>query len=142
LLENAAEIAEKYVVAPAMRTKEGLPRLKALVRNWLGWTSRAGLAGGCPVAAGIFEMDDSDGPVRNRLAEMESSWRGVLGQHVKRAVELGHLRRGLDVDQFVWELCGIYLSHHASLRFVRDPKADARARTAFNALIDRFKAKL
>jgi AcrR family transcriptional regulator len=137
LLENTARIAEKHVVAPALRAKEGLPRLKALVRNWLGWTSRAGLAGGCPVAAGIFELDDSDGPVRKRLLQMESSWREFLGQHVKRAVQLGHLRRALDVEQFVWELCGIYLTHHASVRFVRDPKADARARTAFAALLER-----
>jgi hypothetical protein len=43
----------------------------------------------------------------------------------------------LNVEQFVWELCGIYLSHHASVRFVRDPKADARARTAFDALLAR-----
>lgn len=137
LLENTAQIAEKHVVGPAMRAAEGLPRLKAVVRNWLGWTSRAGLAGGCPVAAGIFELDDSDGPVRKKLLQLESSWRAFLAQHVERAVELGQLRRRLDVDQFVWELCGIYLSHHASVRFVRDPKADARARTAFDALLAR-----
>lgn len=137
LLENTAQIAEKHVVAPAMRAQEGLPRLKAVVRNWFGWTSRAGLAGGCPVAAGIFELDDSEGPVRKRLLEMESSWRAFLAQHVKRAMELGHLRRGLDIEQFVWELCGIYLTHHASVRFVRDKKANARARTAFDALLAR-----
>ncbi len=137
LLENTAQIAEKHVVTPTMRAQEGLPRLKALVRNWLGWTSRAGLAGGCPVAAGIFELDDSDGPVRKKLLEMESSWRAFLAQHVKRAIELGHLRRSLEIEQFVWELCGIYLSHHASVRFVKDKKADARARTAFDALLER-----
>jgi len=140
LLANTAQIAEQHVIAPAMRAGEGLPRLRALIKNWFGWTSRAGLAGGCPVAAGMFEVDDSDGPVRQRLLDMESSWRAFLGQHVKRAIQLGHLRRGLDVEQFVWELCGIYLTHHASIRFVRDPKADARARTAFDALLNRAQA--
>jgi AcrR family transcriptional regulator len=137
LLDYTAQIAERHVVAPAMRAEEGLPRLKALVQNWLGWTSRAGLAGGCPVAAGMFEVDDNDGPVRKRLLQMESSWRAFLARHVSRAIELGHLRRRLDVKQFVWELCGIYLSHHASVRFVRDAMADARARTAFDALLER-----
>src|ERR1700740_2053070 len=61
LLEHTARIAAEHVVAPAMRASEGLPRLKALIRNWLGWTTRAGLAGGCPVAAGMFELDDNDG---------------------------------------------------------------------------------
>jgi hypothetical protein len=37
----------------------------------------------------------------------------------------------------VWELCGIYLGHHAAHRFLRAADADARARTAFRALLDR-----
>jgi len=45
------------------------------------------------------------------------------------------LRSTLDVDQFVWELQGIYLSHHASSRFVRDPNADKRAYAAFDRLL-------
>ena len=141
LLAHTAEIAGKHVIAPAMRSAEGLPRLKALVQNWFGWTEKAGLEGGCAVAAGMFELDDSEGPVRERLLEMEKLWRTLLAKHVVRAVELKHLRRYLDVDQFVWELCGIYLSHHASLRFVRDPRANKRARVAFDGLLARAARK-
>jgi hypothetical protein len=68
---------------------------------------------------------------------MEKAWRDLLGQLVRRAMELDHLRKDLDAEQFVWELCGIYLSHHASARFVRDQKADARAAIAIDALIGR-----
>jgi tetracycline repressor-like protein len=53
---------------------------------------------------------------------------------VNRAVDLGHLRDDLDVEQFVWELCGIYLGHHAANRFLRATDAGARAHTAFAAL--------
>lgn len=137
LLDRTGEIAGRYVVAPAMRTPEGLPRLKALVKNWLGWTKKAGLEGGCPVAAGLFELDDDEGPVRDRLLKMEKTWRELLGQRVREAIDLGHLNREIDVEQFVWELCGIYLSHHASVRFVRDSRADERADTAFEALLQR-----
>jgi AcrR family transcriptional regulator len=137
LLEHAAHVAGEYVVGPAMAAPEGLPRLKALVQKWLGWTQRAGLEGGCPVAAGLFELDDSEGPVRDRLLQMEEAWRNLLGRQVERAMELGHLRQDLDVEQLVWELCGIYLSHHASLRFVRDRKANARAAKALDALFER-----
>jgi AcrR family transcriptional regulator len=139
LLERTAQIAGEHVVAPAMAAWKGLPRLKLLVQNWLGWSARAGLAGGCPVAAGIFELDDREGPVRSRLLEMEKSWRALVADHVGQAVELGQLRSDLDVEQFVWELCGIYLSHHAAARFVGDPKADARAQIALDALIERAK---
>lgn len=137
LLERAAQVAEAHVVVPAMHAAEGLPRLEAVVHNWLGWSTRAGLSGGCPIAAAIFELDDSEGPVRDRVLAMEIRWRGLLAQLVREAIAHGHLRDDLDVDQFVFELCGIYLSHHASLRFVRDRRATSRARAALWALIER-----
>jgi AcrR family transcriptional regulator len=137
LLSHMAEFATAHVVEPSMTAGEGLPRLRALVRNWFGWAQRAGLPGGCPVAAGLFEFDDIEGRVRNKILEMEAQWRGLLTELVVSAVELRHFRQDLDVDQFVWELCGIYLGHHAAHRFLRARDADARAQAAFQALLDR-----
>src|SRR5215469_213902 len=137
LLRHTAAVAERHVVAPAMREEEGLARLEALVRNWLGWSGRAGLGGGCPIAASMFEHDDVEGPVRDEALALERHWRELLASLVKQTIARGEFSAGLDVDQFVWELCGIYLSHHASLRFVRDPAADRRARIAFADLVER-----
>jgi AcrR family transcriptional regulator len=137
LLSHMAEFAAAHVIEPSMAAAQGLPRLRALVRNWFGWAQRAGLPGGCPVAAGLFEFDDVEGRVRNKILEMEAQWRRLLTDLVQRAVALGHLRRDLDVDQFVWELCGIYLGHHATHRFLRSADADSRAQRAFRALLDR-----
>jgi AcrR family transcriptional regulator len=137
LLTHMAEFARARIVDPAMRVDEGLPRLRELVRHWFGWAQRAGLPGGCPVAAGFFEFDDVEGEVRNKILEMEGEWRRLLIGLVSRAAELGHLRRDLDVEQFVWELCGIYLGHHTAHRFLRAADADARAKTAFDALLAR-----
>jgi len=137
LLQYMAQFATAHVVQPAMSVDEGLPRLQALVHHWFGWAQRAGLPGGCPVAAGLFEFDDVEGTVRNEILAMESQWRGLLKQLVQQAIERGHLRQDLDVDQFVWELCGIYLIHHAAQRFLRAADADRRAQTAFQALLDR-----
>ena len=140
LLQQMTEVAAEYVVHPAMGHAAGLPRLTALVHLWLGWTKRAGLRGGCPIASALFELDDIEGPVRDKVLAMESYLRELLGRLVQESVELGHLAPGLDTEQFVWELCGIYLSHHASSRFIHDPKADTRAHTAFEALLERFGA--
>src|SRR5579863_1129746 len=137
LLTHTAEFAEARVVAPSMTVSEGLPRLRALIRNWFGWAQRAGLPGGCPVAAGLFEFDDIEGPVRDKILELEARWRSLVTELVRHAVELGHLRKDLEVDQFVWELSGIYLGHHAAHRFLRAADADPRAQTAVESLIDR-----
>ncbi|HTR62568.1 MAG TPA: TetR/AcrR family transcriptional regulator [Candidatus Binataceae bacterium] len=137
LLDHMADFVQARVLTPSMNTAEGLPRLRALLANWFGWAQRAGLPGGCPVAAGLFEFDDVEGRVRDKILAMEGQWRRLLTEMVQRAVDLGHLRRDLDVDQFVWELCGIYLAHHAAHRFLRSADADPRAQTAIEALIAR-----
>ena len=137
LLNHTAEFATERVLLPSMASAEGLPRLRALVRNWFGWAQRAGLPGGCPVAAGLFEFDDVEGRVRNKIVEMEGTWRRTLIGLVQRAVDLGHLRHDLDVEQFVWELCAIYLGHHAAHRFLRSADADSRGQAAFEALLGR-----
>lgn len=131
-------VAQANVVQPAHEEPEGLPRLRSLIAHWLGWSGRAGLPGGCPIAAALFELDDLEGEIRDRAVELEGQWRAMLLGLVLRSVELGHLARDTDEAQFVWELCGIYLTHHASARFLRDPAADARARTAVDALINRY----
>jgi AcrR family transcriptional regulator len=142
LLDETAETARKTVVEPAMKAAEGLPRLRAVVERWLGWSEKAGLGGGCPVTGGFFEFDDApdEDPVRQRLIAMEAEWRAFLSELAAAAVKAGELRKGLDVDQFVWELCGIYLSHHVSYRFADDPLATKRAHTAFAELVNRSRA--
>lgn len=143
LLDETAAAAHKTVVEPAMRAAEGLPQLRAVFERWLGWSEKAGLGGGCPVTGGFFELDDAahDDPVRQRLVAMEAEWRGFLSELAAAAVRAGDLRKGLDVDQFVWELCGIYLSHHVSYRFTHDVLATKRAHTAFAELVNRSRAR-
>ncbi len=128
--------AEQTIVAPAMLVSEGLQRLKAVLDNWFGWSTKAGLVGGCPAAAGVFEFDDVEGPVRNRLLEIDRQWKEFLSALVTRTVEKKEFRADLDVEQLVWELGGIYLSHHVSRRFSRDPQADMRARRAIDKLLE------
>ena len=136
LLRAAEEALRREVIAPALEAPEGLPRLRTLVGRWLGWAAHAGLAGGCPLYGAAFELDDAEeGPVRDFLTESKKEWSGMLERLVEKAIALGHLRGGLDVSQFVWQLDGIYLAHHVSQRLMRDPDADARAHAAFEALV-------
>ena len=84
-----------------------------------------------------FRLHDVESPVRDKVKEMEAEWRGLLASLVAQATHYGHLRRDLDADQFIWELIGIYLSHHVASRFLKSPVADHRAQTAFEALLAR-----
>src|SRR4051794_147571 len=86
LLEQMARAAPPVVIEPGLVGPGGLPRLEALVRNWLGWAPRAGLPGGCPAAAAMFELDDAEGPVRDKVVAMEAEWRGLLEGLTRQAV--------------------------------------------------------
>ena len=141
LLDQFAEVMRQNVVEPAMRVAPGLPRLNALLDLWFGWPARAGLNGGCPLSAALFELDDLEGGVRDHVRELEARWRALLGQLVSEAISERQLRADTDVEQFAWEVCGIYLGHHVASRFVRSRGADTRARTALDALIRRHQAK-
>ena len=136
LLRAAEAALRREVMEPVLDVPEGLPRLRALVGRWLGWAARSGLPGGCPLYAAAFELDDAEeGPVRDFLMKSKGEWSGMLEGLVGEAVELGQLGEDLDAVQFVWQLEGIYLSHHVSQRLMRDPEADARALTAFDELV-------
>ena len=139
LMEETVRMSSSCFVEPAMQHAPGLERLRSLVYGWLGWTGKAGLRGGCPIAAGLFELDDvaESDPVRQQLLSLEEQWRELLVSTTAEAVASGELATDLDLDQFVWELCGIYLNHHVSERFLHDPAARTRAQSAFEALVER-----
>lgn len=139
LLGHADALVMTHVVAPALAEPPGLPRLTALMRRWLGWTRRIGLGGGCPIASALFELDDLDGEVRAQVGAAEARSRILLAALVGEAVAEGTLRPDTDVDQLVWEVRGLYLGHHVASRFARDPLADQRAWTAFEALVQRYR---
>lgn len=141
ILDASARTADEVIVAPAAAEAEGLPRLVATVSLWLGWSSRAGLSGGCPLAAALFELDDLAGEVRDHVARLEEHWRSHLRQLVRSAVDRAHLRADTDADQLVFDLCGIYLAHHVANRFLRQPDAADRARRSITALFARHRAE-
>ncbi len=140
LIAHANALVTEQVITPAMAEPPGLPRLSKLMRNWLGWTRRAGLSGGCPVTSALFELDDLEGEVRTLVGNAEAQSHALLVTLVEDAVANGTLRRESDVDQIVWELRSIYLGHHVASRFIGDRRADARAWTAYEALLDRYRS--
>jgi AcrR family transcriptional regulator len=137
LLARTFEAAIKQVTSTAMHAPEGLPRLKAVALAWFGWFTRAGFPGGCPVAGAMFEFDDVESQIREQILGYSQQWNELLTQLVSDAISKKHLRKGLDVQQFLWELRGIYFGHHVSLRFFREPQSDTRAERAFEGLIER-----
>jgi AcrR family transcriptional regulator len=127
----------KLVVNPALSRPRGLPRLKALFVDWLGWTESADLPGGCPMIGGAIEFDDKPGVVRDALAAGQRAWIGTLTRATRQAIEQGQLDPATDPEQISFELFGIALVVHHHRRLLGYEKARSRALAAFEALIER-----
>ena len=136
-LGRAAELFQQTVVAPAKTEPAGLPRIEGVFERWLQWPGSAGLPGSCPFFAAVHELDDAQGPVRDRLVRLFREFQQVAEQLVASAVRHGHLRAETNPTQFAHELLGIRYAHHWSASFMHDPNAHARTRAAFARLVGR-----
>lgn len=137
LIDQVMQKGYEHFIAPALKQPPGLARLSALFNGWIGWTFKVGLKGGCPMAAGLFELDDAPAadPTRVKLQEISAHWHQNLLGLCNEAVSTGELKPDLDKEQFVFEMYGIYLSHHVEFRFNKNPQADERAKRAFARLV-------
>jgi AcrR family transcriptional regulator len=135
VLDHAATTFVEIVVRPALRAPRGLPRVRALFERWLEWTRSGPMPGGCLFVAAATELDDRPGPVRARLQQLQRDWLAVIATSFAKGVAEGHFRRDADPDQFAQDLYGVALAYHHAHRLLQDPKAEARARHAFEALL-------
>jgi len=135
VLEFAATRFVETVVRPALKAPRGEPRIREAFNRWLSWPKESALPGGCFFVAASVELDDREGPVRERLVQLQKDWLGVLAETVRSAVDEGHFRPDIDAELFAHEMYGVMLAGHHAARLLRDPKAGQRTRAAFESLL-------
>ncbi|PVG82293.1 TetR family transcriptional regulator [Nocardioides gansuensis] len=134
-LDTLARAREHFidrVVRPALATERGEPRVRMLFERWVAWAEEGD---GCLFVAASAELDDRPGRLRDALVRNEVDWLDLIATVARTAISEGHFREDLDPDQFAYELHGIELAHHHAVRLLRDPRAGARTRTAFESLV-------
>jgi AcrR family transcriptional regulator len=109
VLESAAARFGHAVLVAALSQPRGLPRLRALMRNWFAWIE--GNSSGCVLVGSVTEYDDRPGPLRDQVLHNEQRWRGELRRTIQQAIDCGDLRDG-DTDQYAFELYAIPLAVH------------------------------
>lgn len=122
------------VFEPAMAQPQGMPRLRALVDNWVRRIN-VELASGCLFTSGAVQFETQDGPVRAALTESVSGWLTALGRAVEQAKALGHLRSDSDPALIAFQIHGFILSLHYQTRFLKNPEALALAVKGFDQLL-------
>jgi AcrR family transcriptional regulator len=128
----------RLVIQPALAAEAGLPRLKALFGNWVGWYARHENLHGCFFVSNATEMDDRPGVVREALLAALQTMLRFIADLARECVREGQFAADSEPQQFAFEMYGIILAHHNADRFLKDAKATARARKSFEALLLRY----
>ena len=135
VLEEASRRFVDQVIRPALTAPRGPQRLRALFERWLEWTKTHSGPGGCLFVAAAAELDDRPGPVRDRLVSLQKDWLEVIANVAQSGVADGKLRKALDCDQLAHDVYSVMLGYHHAARLMRDPHAEARARSGFQTLL-------
>ena len=136
VLNVATERFVDIVIAPALKQPRGEPRIRAMFENSMEqWEHE--LPGGCIFYAVSAELDDQPGPAREFLIKGQLDFQDTIRRAAEIAVEEGHFRKDLDLDQFVFEFGSIASAYHYSGRLLGRPDAEKRAHKAFDALLAR-----
>jgi AcrR family transcriptional regulator len=136
--EYAARFVDE-VLRPAVLRPRGLPRLRALLENWLALLARE-IAQGCLMIAGASEYDDRPGPLRDAMVGIVTGWKSELLRAIDQAKAEGDLRRNVDSEQLVFEIYGLMLVLHQDARLLHSPDSVKRARAGLARLLDGVKA--
>lgn len=119
-----------HVVRPVRAVPEGIGRVWALCESWLEYSRTRVFPGGCFFFAAAAEFDALTGPLRDVVADAQSSWTAYVQDALDKAVGAQQITADADTGLLAFELIalleaanGVSLLHH-------DAQAYTRARVA------------
>ena len=120
-VEEAERIFDAEVVRPALAACPGLAQLAAVCDAFLGYVERRVFPGGCFFATTALEMGTRPGPVRERVAAIQSGFAALLRDFAATAIEQHELPAREDPDRLAFELHAILLAADAKTVLLDDP---------------------
>jgi AcrR family transcriptional regulator len=137
VLKQATETFVNVVMRPAFKAPRGEPRIREMFKNWLAHLNdESQLPGGSILIAASIELDDRPGAVRDFAQKAQKDLIANVERAAQMAVEEGHFRHDLDVEQFAWSMYSFVLGYHHFKRMLEDPKAELHLKRSFKGLLE------
>lgn len=121
---------------PALKLPRGLPRVRAIVANWVEWGRE--YQSGCVLLTAASEYDGREGPLHDQVTRQQAGWRLEMCRAIEHAIENGELGTDTDPAQLAFEIYALMLGlHHDAALFGFD---EARRHTlaGFERLITSY----
>jgi AcrR family transcriptional regulator len=135
-LAAARAILIDHVIAPALSSEEGLPRLRAIGDAWWDYLAGDVFSGGCFLCAASAEMDGRPGPVRDAVAAAMLEWLAVLSANIEAAITAGELRADVDPGAMAYRLNALGMAANWQRQLLHDSTGIEHARAAWGAELD------
>ena len=115
-VDEAERILTEEVVQPALAARPGLDQLTAVCEAFFSYVQRRVFPGGCFFAATALEMATRPGPVKDRVAAIQSGFTAQLRSFAATALDQHELPACEDPVRLAFELHAILLG--ADTKFV------------------------
>jgi AcrR family transcriptional regulator len=120
-VEEARRILDEEVIAPALAARPGRAQLAAACEAYFSYVQRPVFPGGCFFAATALEMGARPGPVRDRVAAIQSGFAQLLEGFAATALKQHELPASEDPRLLAFELHAILLAADTKFVLLDDP---------------------
>jgi AcrR family transcriptional regulator len=138
ILNYAAQNFTDEVITPALKVERGIPRIKAIVSNWIKWGSKT--SGGCIFVDATTEFNDRPGNIRNTLLAQQKQWVNVLKRIGESAIKSGDINPDSDCDQFAYDLYSLVLGYYYYDQLLHDPKIKQRKEKSLDQFLKTYRS--
>jgi len=135
-VEAAKQVFLEQVVQPSLTHPRGIPRLRAMLENWIGYVERVVFRGGCFFAAASAEFDSRPGRVRDEIASLTKAWLIGLQDEIVFSRSSKQLKTDADPVQIAFELHAYVQEANWAFKLFNDNSAFPHARLAIVRCID------
>ena len=126
-VDAAKQVFLDQVVQPSLSHSRGIPRLRAMLENWIGYVEQVVFRGGCFFAAASAEFDSRPGRVRDEIASLTKAWLIALQDEIAFARSSKQLKAQADPVQIAFELHAYVQEANWAFKLFNDKSAFARA---------------
>jgi AcrR family transcriptional regulator len=120
-VSEAERILTEEVIQPALAARPGRGQLAAACEAFFSYVQRRVFPGGCFFAATSLEMGTRPGPVRDRIAAIQSDFTALLRSFAATALEQGELPSEENPEWLAFELHAILLGADTKFVLQEDP---------------------
>jgi AcrR family transcriptional regulator len=137
-INEARNLFNSQVLAPAMAANEGIERLWVLCHSWLAHIQRRVFPGGYFFTGAFFECAERSGAIEDEINRIAREWWEMLRSAVQKAQDRKEINSNVDARWISFDLNGTLIAGYWTYLAEKNDKVFNEARSALIAKMKRL----